>query len=118
MEKDWARPVVHWEIEARDAEKIAAFYRALCNWEIGDGPGRVRNIGPGIGAPETITGHILAGDTSRVVLSIQVGNLSESLERVPGLGGSVLREPFDVPNGPTVAWIADPEGNRVALVQQ
>ena len=30
----------------------------------------------------------------------------------------VLSEPFDVPNGPTIAPIADPEGNTVVLVQQ
>jgi len=30
----------------------------------------------------------------------------------------VLREPFDVPSGQTLAWIADPEGNRITLVQQ
>ncbi len=34
------------------------------------------------------------------------------------LGGSVLRDPFDIPGGPTLAWIADPEGNRITLVQQ
>ena len=32
--KDWARPVVHWEIEARDPERQRAFYSRLFNWEI------------------------------------------------------------------------------------
>jgi predicted enzyme related to lactoylglutathione lyase len=34
------------------------------------------------------------------------------------LGGEVLREPFASPTGAGLAWIADPEGNRVVLVQQ
>jgi len=38
MAGDWARPVVHWEIVARDAERQAAFYRELFHWEIGAGP--------------------------------------------------------------------------------
>ncbi len=38
MGEDWARPVVHWEIVARDPARQAAFYRQLCHWEIGDGP--------------------------------------------------------------------------------
>jgi predicted enzyme related to lactoylglutathione lyase len=116
MAEDWSRPVVHWEIEAQDPEKIAAFYGALFNWTIGDGP--VRQIGPGIGAPEPITGHIREGKRSAVVLNIQVLNLRETLDRVPGLGGKVLREPFDLPQGPTLASILDPEGNRITLVQQ
>jgi predicted enzyme related to lactoylglutathione lyase len=34
------------------------------------------------------------------------------------LGGQVVLEPFDVPGGPTLASIVDPEGNPLVLVQQ
>ena len=27
-------------------------------------------------------------------------------------------EPFDIPDGPTLAFVADPEGNPLVLVQQ
>ena len=37
MADDWARPVVHWEIEAKDPERQRAFYADLFNWKIGDG---------------------------------------------------------------------------------
>ncbi|MGH2626998.1 MAG: VOC family protein [Anaerolineales bacterium] len=116
MAEDWARPVVHWEIEAKDPEKIAAFYGTLFNWTIGEG--QLRQIGPGIGAPETITGHIRGGKRSAVVLNIQVLDIHASLARVAELGGAVLREPALLPQGITVASIADPEGNRITLVQQ
>ena len=117
MAEDWSRPVVHWEIEAKDPEKSAAFYGELFNWKIGEGA--VRQIGPGIGAPETITGHIRTGERPATVLYIQVLDLRDTLARVPGLGGTVLREPFDPPGGgPTLVSITDPEGNRVMLVQQ
>ena len=33
MAEDWARPVVHWEIEAKDSEKMTKFYSELFNWE-------------------------------------------------------------------------------------
>lgn len=116
MAEDWSRPVVHWEIEAQDPEKSAAFYGQLFNWTIGDGA--VRQIGPGIGAPEPITGHIRGGQRSAVVLNIQVLDLRATLDRVAGLGGKVLREPYDLPTGVTIASILDPEGNRITLVQQ
>jgi predicted enzyme related to lactoylglutathione lyase len=109
--------VVHWELQARDADKMAAFYSRMFNWEIGEGA--IRNVGAGIGAPEPITGHIRQADHSGPVLYIQVLSLEATLAKCRELGGNVVREPFD-PGGrpPTLAWIDDPEGNRVVLVQQ
>lgn len=114
---DWARPVVHWEIEARDPERQRAFYSALFHWTVGDGP--LMQIPPGIGGPDSgVAGHIRRSGRSRVNLYIQVRDLAESLERVQALGGSVTMQPFEVPNGPTLAVVADPEDNPVVLVQQ
>ena len=117
MAEDWSRPVVHWELQAKDPDLISGFYAKLCNWEIGSGV--IRNISAGIGAPEPITGHIRQAEDSGVVLYVQVLSLKDALANVPGWGGKVVREPFD-PGGkpPTLAWIDDPEGNRVVLVQQ
>jgi uncharacterized protein len=115
--EDWARPVVHWEIVARDPERQAAFYRELFNWEIGPGP--IMQIPAGLGGPEPgPSGHIRSGDGPAVLLYVQVRDLRASLVRAGELGGVVVAEPFDVPGGPTVAAINDPEGNAVALVQQ
>jgi len=49
---------------------------------------------------------------------VQVRSIPETLERVPALGGTVVGEAFDVPGGPTICPIADPEGNQLVLVQQ
>jgi predicted enzyme related to lactoylglutathione lyase len=114
---DWARPVVHWEIEARDAEALRTFYAALFNWDIGTGP--IMTIPAGVGGPEPgPAGHIRQSDRSGVTLYVQVRNLRTSLDRAGELGGAVVMEPFDVPGGPTLAAITDPEGNPVTLVQQ
>ena len=51
-------------------------------------------------------------------LYIQVRDLRASLARAAELGGTILRQPFDIPGGPTLARIGDPEGNQVVLVQQ
>jgi predicted enzyme related to lactoylglutathione lyase len=117
MSEDWARPVVHWEIEARDPERQRAFYGALFSWDIGDGP--IMNIPAGLGGPEPgPAGHIRAGDAAGVRLFVQVRDITASLALATELGGTVLSEPFDVPGGPTIAPITDPEGNPVVLVQQ
>ena len=117
MSDDWARPVVHWEIEARDPEKQRAFYESLFNWKIGGGP--IMGIGAGLGGPEPgPAGHIRAGEHSRVSLYVQVRDLRASVDKATELGGSITLEPFDVPGGPTLAGIRDPEGNPLMLVQQ
>ena len=109
--------MVHWEIVARDAERQAAFYRALFNWDIGAGP--IMQVAPGLGGPEPGPGgHIRRGDRPGVVLYVQVRELRASLARAVQLGGSLVTEPFDVPGGPTVAAVDDPEGNALVLVQQ
>jgi predicted enzyme related to lactoylglutathione lyase len=114
---DWARPVVHWEIEARDPERMRAFYSAMFNWDIGDGP--IMGVPAGLGGPEPgPAGHIRQSDRSGFNLYVQVRDLRASMAQAAELGGAVVFEPFDVPGGPTLAGITDPEGNSVVLVQQ
>ena len=117
MADDWARPVVHWEIEARDPAAAKAFYGAMFGWDIGEG--FIMSIPAGLGGPEPgPAGHIRQSERSGVTLYVQVRDLRTSLDRAVELGGAITLEPLDVPNGPTIAGIADPEGNPVTLVQQ
>jgi len=115
--KDWPRPVVHFEIVARDPERLRSFYSELFNWDISEGG--IMNFDAGLGGPEPGPGgHLGRGDAGGVVLYIQVRDLAESLERTKRLGGEVTAEPFQFPDTPTLAGITDPEGNHVVLVQQ
>ena len=117
MVEDWARPVVAVEIQAREPEKQREFYSKMFNWDISDGP--IMRFGAGIGGPEPgPVGVMRESSTARVVLYIQVMDLRASLQKDENLGGKIISQPFDVPNGPTIAQIADPEGNTVGLVQQ
>lgn len=115
--EDWARPVVRWEIRATDPELLRKFYGELFNWEIDDGP--VMTIPAGVGGPQPgPEGHIIKSNETGVTLYIQVRDLKTSINKAVELGGRATFEPFDVPGGPTIAGIADPEGNPVTLVQQ
>lgn len=116
-DRDWPRPVVHWAIEARDVEVQRTFYRSLFSWDIGEGG--FAPIEAGFGGPEPgPAGHIQASDTARVSLYVQVRDLRETLDRAVELGGTITAEPFQLEGQPTLAFIADPEGNPVGLVQQ
>jgi predicted enzyme related to lactoylglutathione lyase len=117
MATDWARPVVHWELEARDPQTMKAFYGGMFNWEIGDGP--IMAVEAGVGGPEPgPNGHIRGSGRSGFTLYVQVRDLAESLAKAAELGGEIVLERLDVPGGPTLAAITDPEGNAVTLVQQ
>jgi predicted enzyme related to lactoylglutathione lyase len=117
MTSDWARPVVHWSIVALDAERQRAFYAALFNWDIGDGP--IMEIPAGIGGPEPgPAGHIQSGANPGVSLYVQVGDLRSTIGQALELGGKETIPPFDLENGQTLAAIEDPEGNFIMLVQQ
>jgi uncharacterized protein len=116
MAQDWARPVVHWEIEAKDPARQRAFYADLFNWRIGEGA--IMDIPAGIGGPEPGPGgHIRQSERAGVTLYVQVADLRTSLETSVSLGATIVAEPFDVPGGPTIAGIIDPEGNPLVLVQ-
>jgi predicted enzyme related to lactoylglutathione lyase len=53
-----------------------------------------------------------------VLVYVQVLDPDETLRKAEAMGGRRVLDPFDVPNGPTVAQMEDPEGNRIGLVKQ
>ncbi|MFD4029173.1 VOC family protein [Streptomyces sp. NPDC058637] len=88
---------------SRVPEEGPAFYRGL---RIGDTDlGLVAKTGLG------------AGSAPRMLLSIGVDDVEETLGRVEALGGSVRSGPDDMPWGQRVAHIQDPDGNPVNLTQ-
>jgi predicted enzyme related to lactoylglutathione lyase len=114
---DWARPIVHVEIEALDPDALAPFYEALFHWTATEGA--IRFFPAGLGGPEPgPAGHFRRSARSGVTLYVQVRDLTASMALAVSLGGAVTMEPVDVPGGPTLAGITDPEGNPVTLVQQ
>ena len=117
MQNDWVRPVVHFEIEARDPETLIPFYTEMFNWDCTSG--FIRNFPAGLGGPEPgPAGHFRQSERRGVTLYIQVRNLEESLERCVELGGTKTLDRLQIPNGPAIAGICDPEGNPITLVQQ
>jgi hypothetical protein len=111
--------MVFFEIRGKDPQRLQEFYEAIFGWKIEEGPFGFRLIEPGIGGPEAGVGGALApSDTPRIVIYVQVFDLVETLRQAEALGGSVVVQPADVPGGPTIAQMADPEGNIIGLVKQ
>ena len=111
-------PVVHFEVLGKDAGVLAKFYGEAFGWQLRDvmegqyfmvDTGGEQAIAGGVGA----TGE---GD-EHVMFYVQVEDPAAALDQIKALGGSTVREPMEVPGGPTIAHFADPEGHVVGLVK-
>jgi predicted enzyme related to lactoylglutathione lyase len=114
------RPVVAFQIRGKDPQRLAEFYRELFGWDIARAnPMGIITIPPGIGGPvEGVGGHILGAEAPGVSIFVQVLDPVETLQKAEEMGGRAVLQPFDVPGGPTIAQMADPEGNLIGLVKQ
>ncbi|HZS09064.1 MAG TPA: VOC family protein [Blastocatellia bacterium] len=113
--KKMGKPVVHFEIGCRDSARTQAFYGRLFDWDITPaGPAAVINTGG-----EGINGHITAlGHEPHhyVTVYVQVDDLQAYLDKATALGGKTLVPPVPIPTG-KFAWLADPDGNIIGLLQ-
>jgi predicted enzyme related to lactoylglutathione lyase len=112
-------PVVHFEVLGKDAPTLTKFYGDAFGWQLQDvmegsyfmvNTGGEGDVAGGIGADP-------GGGSGSVMFYIQVDDPAAALEKIKSLGGSTVSEPMDVPNGPTIAHFADPEGHVIGLVK-
>lgn len=117
------RPVVHFEVIGKDADRLQSYYSDLFGWNIDasnpmkygivarkdnvsdDGVG----IGGGIGTgPEGYDGH--------VTFYVHVPDVEEALAKAESLGGTRMMGPDQVMEGLTVGLLSDPEGHVVGVM--
>ncbi len=54
-------------------------------------------------------------DPGRILLNFETTQVKEEFERIKALGGTVIREPYEMDGG-QIATLADPDGNFFQLV--
>jgi predicted enzyme related to lactoylglutathione lyase len=111
-------PVVHFEIGCRDREQSASFYSNLFDWQMTPGD-MATQIQTDPGNP--VTGHIVALGHEPFHYTnfyVEVSDLAAYLAKAAALGGSTLIPPIPLPNGDSFAWLSDPDGNTVGLLQR
>lgn len=124
-------PVVHFEMPAKDKERVAKFYSEAFGWQM-------NILGPEMG------NYILAGttpvDQNQMALNpgainggffeykddelnraphvvIQVENLDESIELVKKNGGEIKTDKMEIQGIGTYVSFKDSEGNIVGMLQ-
>jgi uncharacterized protein len=110
------RPVVYFEIGCKDRAAGTAFYTALFDWTAdtsGDSSTFTTNAGRGIDGHLASLGH---EPHTYTMFYVEVEDLSATLARAAELGGATLVGPITIPDG-TFAWLRDPEGNTIGVVE-
>jgi predicted enzyme related to lactoylglutathione lyase len=118
--------VVHFEIPFDDGDRARGFYNEIFDWQVQTLPemggytlvmsGPSGEQGPT--EPGYINGGMLSrGDsvTSGPVIVVDVDSIDATLEKIAGLGGSVVSPRTAVGDMGFAAYFTDPEGNVVGL---
>ena len=111
------QPVVHFEVMGTDAAKLHRYYANLFEWKISVAPGAPVSYGlvDGAGIAGGIGGS--ADTPKHVTFYVEVPDVEAALKQAETLGGSRVQGPDQVPGGPIIGLLNDPEGNTVGVTQ-
>jgi uncharacterized protein len=111
------------ELGTTDGEAAKKFYTGLFDWDFTDnpmGPGMVYTMlkkdGKDVGALYKM-GPEMQGIPPHWLSYVSVKNVDESTAKAKGLGGTALKDPFDVADVGRMSVIQDPTGAVFALWQ-
>ena len=96
------------DLQTNDLESAQVFYGALLGWEFGDGP--LATVGGAAVCALFETPSVPPHFNNYVA----VASADETMARVPGLGGTVIEPPFDVPGG-RLGLFTDPAGAALCV---
>lgn len=112
------KPVVHWEITARNAERLEGFYSSLFEWSMQSDASALRRR-VDTGTASGISGGIAETDGSwpnGAFFYVQVDDVAEYLARAEQLGATTLLPPTESGTS-RIAIFRDPEGIPIGLVE-
>ena len=114
-------PVVHFEIGAKNGEKLAGFYGKLFDWKLedtpmpGGGSYTMINVGTGTG------GGMLTSPTPGVpphwLAYVGVEDVRAATQKAKQLGAKVVQDVMEVGEYGTMSVITDPTGATLAMWQ-
>lgn len=114
--------VEHVAVNADDVAASLAFYTAALGWEFepwGPPDFHRTTLPNGVIVAIQQRRELMAGTrTVGAEVTVAVDELGSCLERVRGAGGQILMPPTDIPGVGTVAFVADPAGNPLGLIER
>lgn len=113
--------VVHFEINSDNPEVARRFYKKVFGWEITrrEGPDEYWLVKTGDGSEAGIDGAIKEKKIAKekVVNTINVSSVEESLKKVVACGGTIMHEKSVVPGVGYTAYFHDVDGNTFGIIE-
>ncbi len=114
--------IVHFEIPAKDINKVAAFYNATFGWNIAkwDGPVEYWGVITGEEATPGINGALYqpGNGMSGTINTVGVDDIDTYIAKVTAAGGTIVHPKQTIPTAGHVAYCKDVEGNLFGLWQE
>ena len=121
--------VVHFEIPAKNVDKLKKFYSELFAWKIEKAPGemgmeywmlgtvpmgeQMRTLRPGVNGGM----YKKTRRDSKPINYISVESADEYIKKIKDLGGKIIVPKQEVPNVGWTVIATDPEGNQFAIIE-
>ncbi len=114
--------VIHFEIPAKDPEKMVNFYSKVFDWKIEKYPGGQMNYWLVTGGEEKelgINGAIAEKDETHptTINTISVPSYEDTVKKITAAGGEILMPKMAVQNVGYMTYCKDPEGNIFGIMQ-
>ena len=119
--------VVHFEIHASQPQVLIDFYSSLFGWSftkwehgeywlIGTGPDEQPGINGGL-VPRRGAAPAEGQPVNSYVCTADVASVDESVGKATSLGGSIAVPKMPIPGVGWLAYVKDPDGNLLGLMQ-
>lgn len=114
---------VSWfEVMGPDASALVAFYTELFGWteKAYDLPGEMKYSEMDTGSEQGIRGGIGNNPMGMSYVTVygESSDLPATVARAEELGGKTIMPPTDMPGGPSIAMIADPQGHTFGFYKR
>lgn len=107
--------IVHFDIGCRDKQKTGAFYAGVFGWEITPGPNEfgLAIEGAGLHGQIVALGH---EPHNYVMVYVDVDTIEAAVAAAEANGGAKVIGPVPLGEGRRFAWLKDPEGTLVGVM--
>lgn len=113
--------VVHFEISSVEPEALVGFYENVFGWQVRkwDGPEDYWLAATGEAGSPGIDGAFMhpPDGIPRVVVTVEVADLDATIAKVKANGGRVAAEKIAVPMIGWAAYLVDPQGTMIGMMQ-
>ena len=125
MDDESGHGFFHWnELLTTDVDKAKDFFSKTVGWTFEDMPmpdgGKyyvAMSEGEPVGGMMNMPAAVPSGTPPHWLSYLEVEDLEDAASKVKAAGGTVLREPFEVPEVGRIAMIADPTGAVLGLIK-